>query len=539
MNKRFLHSLILTFVLWLLPCTGIAQDSGLVSLSVTPTLFEMSANPQQAWNSSVKVINNNPQELVVYAQVVNFAPQGETGQGKFVPVFESETHGATLAEWISITSEPFTIAPEQSVSIPFNVQVPPDAAPGGHFAAILIGTQPPDSAGGYQVKTSQIVTSLFFVRVAGDVVEEGVVREFRTVEKFVDAPEAQFEVRFENKGNVHLQPQGEILITNMWGKERGVIPINHQTHFGNVLPESVRKFEFSWRGETTLSDIGRYKAVLALAYGEDARKFATSTVYFYVIPLKALVIVLGSLIAIIALMTWAIKAYVRRMLALAGVNPDYRASSRPVNTYRRDGDVRIERRVSLQAPVQSGVLDLKKRLEGAHAMKDVISSVYSFIIAYRVFFLIFVLCVISIFAIFFFVREVTQEQRDYEVVIENTDADVTLSSEEIIYEKSETESVALNQDSQQYSLVLINASDTPGLGASLQGRLESEGYVITSLRADLEEVKERTVIVYDTELQEEALALSKLLKNALLSANTEIPQTTPQINVFIGNDLAF
>ena len=315
--------------------------------------------------------------------------------------------------------------------------------------------------------------------------------------------------------------------------------INHQTHFGNVLPESVRKFEFSWRGETTLSDIGRYKAVLALAYGEDARKFATSTVYFYVIPLKALVIVLGSLIAIIALMTWAIKAYVRRMLALAGVNPDYRASSRPVNTYRRDGDVRIERRVSLQAPVQSGVLDLKKRLEGAHAMKDVISSVYSFIIAYRVFFLIFVLCVISIFAIFFFVREVTQEQRDYEVVIENTDADVTLSSEEIIYEKSETESVALNQDSQQYSLVLINASDTPGLGASLQGRLESEGYVITSLRADLEEVKERTVIVYDTELQEEALALSKLLKNALLSANTEIPQTTPQINVFIGNDLAF
>lgn len=515
------------------------QESRVLSLSVTPTLFEMSATPLQAWNSSVKVINNNPQELTVYAQVVNFAPQGETGQGKFIPVFEQETNGATLAEWIDISHEPITIPPEQSHAIPFTVNVPEGAAPGGHFAAILIGTQPPDTSGGYQMKTSQIVTSLFFVRVAGDVVEDGNVREFRTTERFVDAPEAQFEVRFENKGNVHLQPQGEIVITNMWGKERGVIPINHQTHFGNVLPESIRKFEFSWKGEATLSDIGRYKAVLALAYGDDARKFATSTTYFYVIPFKAMLIVLGSFGAIVFLLATAIKAYVRRMLALAGVDPRTEHMRQGQRTYRKDGDVLIVRAVSIQAPVTEGVTDLQNRIRSVKETRELVSVLSGYVVSYRTFFLSALLVMLSITAIVFFFIEVTKEQRDYEVTIDAIDSDITISSEEILYERSNETSAPLPAvTDQQYSLILVNSSDTPGAGASLQAFLQNKGYMITELHADLESTKERTVIVYDNQLQEEALILSGMLENALLSADAR-PSEAPSITVFIGNDLQF
>ena len=246
-NRRISFFCFCVGLVLLLPTLMYAQ-SGL-SLSVTPTLFEMSAVPSQTWNSSVKIINNNKTDITVYAQVVNFAPQGEQGEGKFLPVFEKATEGSTLAEWISISSEPILIEPEKSFSIPFTVSVPQNAAPGGHFAAILIGTKPPKTDGSIKVQTSQIVTSLFFVKIAGDVKEEGTVREFRVVNSFVDTPKANFEVRFENKGNVHLQPQGEIVITNMWGKERGIIPIsekdcspsqensNLRILFGNTLPK--------------------------------------------------------------------------------------------------------------------------------------------------------------------------------------------------------------------------------------------------------------------------------------------------------------
>ena len=537
---------ILLSVLLFVPVSLYAQERTGLSLSVTPTLFEMSAVPLQSWSSSVKVINNNPQPITVYANAVNFAPQGETGEGKFIPILEEGQDGTTLVEWIDITSEPVTIEAEQSMAIPFTVAVPQDATPGGHFAAILIGTRPLDTDERFQVKTAQIVTSLFFVRVAGDVVEDGKIREFRTTEAFVDTPQANFEVRFENEGNVHLQPQGEIVITNMWGKERGLIPINHKTHFGNVLPDSIRKFEFSWSGEPSFNDIGRYKAVLTLAYGDEERKFVTRSLYFYVIPFKALAVVLGSLIAFILFVSWGIKAYVRRMLMLAGVEPESSRSTAMQRSFQKEGDVRIVRRTSIQAPVRSGMLDLKQRLQGVTAFADRIKTLVSFVAAYRVFFVSVVVIVLAAVAGIVFFVDVTQEQRDYEVVIENADTNVTLSSEEILYDKVEkepelaTSSAMLEEvEVQSYELVLVNSSDTPGAAASLQSELEKKGYSIADLQSDFEESKDRTVIVYDLAFQTEALSLSKLLGNALLSARPENEgEESADIVIYIGNDLS-
>jgi hypothetical protein len=72
-------------------CAHVAHgQGGGLSLSVTPTLFQMSAVAGQSWSSGVKVINNNPHELTVYAQVVNFAPQGESGEGKLIPSHVSQ-----------------------------------------------------------------------------------------------------------------------------------------------------------------------------------------------------------------------------------------------------------------------------------------------------------------------------------------------------------------------------------------------------------------------------------------------------------------
>jgi hypothetical protein len=538
--RRILSSAALAILL-LFPAGTFAQapSSGL-SLSVTPTLFEMSANPTQEWSSTVKVINNNPYPLTIYADVSNFAPQGETGQGKFVPVDPAAADGSTLAEWITITREPLTIEPEQSAQLPFTVHVPQDAAPGGHFAAILIGTKPPEESGKIQVSTSQVVTSLFFVRIAGDVKEDGRVREFRVMKDLVTTPHADFQVRFENKGNVHLQPQGEIDITNMWGKERGVIPINHETHFGNVLPESIRNFEFSWKGEQSFSDIGRYKAVLTLAYGEESRKFVTSTAYFYVVPVKPLLMVGGSLLFFIILITWSIKVYVRRMLLLAGIEPgEYRREYASIRSYHREGDIRIGSRASARAPFAAGMADFLARLRAETALSTRIASLWSFVIAYRAFFLVALGLLIFLTAATFFVISASKEQRDYEVTINNAGVPTTLSSEEILYDKTAADipQEVPEAPNNEYPLILVNSSETPGEAARLEGELEKEGYRIDGLESDLNETKDRSVIVYDPSLSNDALALSKKLGNALLSARPE-DATTTGITIYIGNDYA-
>ena len=38
---------------------------------------------------------------------------------------------------------------------------------------------------------------------------------------------------------MHIQPQGDIKIFNMWGQERGVIPVNRQTMFGKPFYQKV------------------------------------------------------------------------------------------------------------------------------------------------------------------------------------------------------------------------------------------------------------------------------------------------------------
>jgi len=536
-------SLLYVLAIWcisalLIPHALLAQQS--LALSVTPTLFEMSANPGQLWQSSVKVINSNSFDITVYARVVNFAPQGESGQGKLLPVFEKVTEGATLAEWIDITNESITIGREESETISFTVNVPKDASPGGHFAAILVSTQPPETdESELSIKTTQIVTSLFFVRVAGDVNESGSIRSFLTSGRFVQIPKTNFELRFENKGNVHLQPRGSITIYNMWGKERGYIPINHQTHFGNVLPDSIRNFEFSWVGERSFSDFGRYRAVASLSYGSDAKQSATSTAYFWVIPVKPLLITLGSLIAFGFFISWLIKLYVRRMLQLAGVSVDTRERM----TGRREvekGDIAIAKRSDVSAPLRSGLSDLHSRLAGNKALLGIIRAFSSFVISYKFFFIGLIGVCIGIGALIYFISDATESGRSYDVTIENPGVSTHLNAEEVAYQRiADRQNLpAIGVETEQrYTIDIVNTSDVAGTAAEAAATVTQLGYVIRSISFDESRVDKSSVVVFDSSVQEEALHIGRLIGGALPSSRSATgTEGLPNITLYVGTD---
>ncbi len=542
MIKRSICSLICLFVAFG-PLQVFAQAGGL-SFSITPTIFDMAAMPGQSWSSTLKVVNNNPYELTLFASVVNFQPQGERGHGAFFPVEPGDAEGRTLAEWMTVPADALVIPKESSLNVPVQIQVPGDATPGGHYAAIMIGTQPPDENGELQIKTSQIITALFFVRLAGDVVELGEVRTFRPLTRFAGSPEVSFELRFENKGTVHIQPQGEIRITNMWGKERGIIPVNRETNFGNVLPDSQRLFEFTWRGEASLLDIGRYKADVTLAYGQDTRKFVTRSAAFWVIPLQPVLIFLISFAAITWLITRSVRAYVRYMLRLSGIDPDAAGAPRaPSRHVLNEGDVRIQRRVGVNAPVAVGYADLRTRLKGVTEWLAVLKVFVNFVRAYPVFFSSVFGFVVMFIALWWYLSSVTIEQRDYEVTIDSTTNPVTISSEEILYERNQsaaepttvTSDVASSTE-QVFELRVVNASATPGTGGVVADVLTAAGYQVAALTAELGAPKSTSVIVFDPALEAEALALSDALGGWLLSAFADGTAELPVITLFVGDD---
>jgi len=399
----------------------LAEESQI--LSVTPPLFQLSVEPGDVWQSNIKVVNGNSYPLTVYADVVNFDATGEGGQGSFTPVFDSGQDNTTLAEWIEIVGGPHVIPPEQTKDVPFFVDIPEDASPGGHYAAILISTEPSENSGDnkFAVQTSQAVTSLFFVRIEGDVEEVGSIREFAPIEKFLETPAVELSLRFENKGNVHLQPRGDILITNMWGTERGKIPVNYQTHFGNVLPDSIRNFSFLWESEFHITDIGRYTAEAVLTYGENGSKSATSITHFWVIPVKATLLTLTVVIVFVGLIVLMVRAYIRRMLSLAGVDPD--VSNDQGETFETELP-----RAKLSAPIKDGVLDLRTQLSTSKGSDHVLKTVFGFLVKYKLFFISLSVLIIIFIVTAVYIGGATDTDKEYEVIIKNGEISQSVES---------------------------------------------------------------------------------------------------------------
>ncbi len=378
-----------------------------LALTITPPLIKINISPGEIFSSSVKIVNNNPSDLTVYAFIRDFkGGTGEGGQIEFIE--EKEIEGKErylLSKWIDISREQILIPPYQSKQVPFTIRVPREAEPGGKYALILVGTNP--STGkipGGGIKISSLVSSLLLVNVRGAIIEKARIREFSTEKNFYQKPEVKFTLRVENMGNVHIQPQGEIKIYNFWGKERGFIPINHKTEFGNVLPKSIRRWEFVWNGEGSPLEAGRYKAVLTLIYGNETKQTLSQTLYFWVLPIIPVLSILGGVFLFFAFIFLTVRTYVKRAIFLAQKEAGVISTSQ----------VRFQPLI-LRKPITQAFKDFRKKKKES---KNKI-EVFSFLIKRWLKPIAAILIIIlGITAISLYFKEVLKSSRGYKIIIE-------------------------------------------------------------------------------------------------------------------------
>lgn len=541
---KFLIPRILAILL-AFPGISLAQES--VSFTVSPTIFDMTANPGQTWRSTIRVINTNSFDLPITVEVANFAPKGESGAPQFFPVTPDTPANSTFAQWIT-TDKEIVIPAEKAIELPLTINVPADAAPGGHFAAIMISTKPANEPGKEtKVQTSQVISSLVFLRVSGDVTENSSVRSFRTTDYFLSQPETTFELRIENKGNVHVQPRGEIKILNMWGQERGKIPVNQQTLFGNVLPNSVRKYSFTWSGDWSITDIGRYTAKATLSYGVDGKQSMVADTAFWVIPWKILFTVFAVIGGFIALVSWAIKAYVRRMLTLAGVAPGSSPTivTQAPKTIKQTKILPLEpkgvaitktKSLRLTAPIEAGMLDLRSRLKNTSTLTSSMETILMFVRHYWKFFSAALAVVIFIGLFVWFLMGAFTPSRDFEVTIEEEGRSVKVSgSEQPEIKPAQTETMP-QASSTTIPVSIINRSGDESMTRRVQEKLQKASFTVAKTSNEFDSIEQKTVIVYNPADAETALSLSKVLNNALLSSYVDSEKSTREIIIYLGVD---
>lgn len=203
-----------------------------------------------------------------------------------------------LRKYILPEVSSFELEQGEKITLTITIDIPAGTPPGGRFGTVLLSSTPStDGLSETEKSGAKIITrlgSLFFVRVNGDVVEDGALKDFRIdggkLLYTTGTPES-FEILFENNGNVHLNPYGSITVRNLAGKDVDEIEIKPYY----ALPDSLRSRTVAWERELMM---GRYTAELKLypGYGEE---FTLRKISFWVIPLPIIAGVLAILLLVI------------------------------------------------------------------------------------------------------------------------------------------------------------------------------------------------------------------------------------------------
>ncbi len=272
--------------------TATSTNLDKLGLTVSPVVDEFTAKPASTVSRQVKITNPVRQTITLYPVVLNFYTNNDQGQPTFYTLQERSSQ-YSLSDWVSFPQKSVTIAPGQSEQFPYTIAVPADGEPGGHYGAVLFSTEPPTvTQNQSQVSVVGLIGTLVLVSVPGDVVQKTVISTF-DAPSFLVQPPVRLALTFNNLGNIHTKPTGEIRIKNMFGSLVTSLKVNEG--LSNVLPQSQRKFNLAWK--FGWQRIGYYTATAIIAYGNPEQAL-TATRSFIIIPIWFFVLI-GLLIALI------------------------------------------------------------------------------------------------------------------------------------------------------------------------------------------------------------------------------------------------
>lgn len=304
---------LLVGVFAFLPLAAMAQTPE--GLELKPAVIEDNATPGQVYQFTIKVTNISPNEKSFYASAKDIKGLDSNG----LPVFaaEGETTDYSLSSWLALPQEQIVLKAGETRAIPFSIRVPANSSPGAHFGGVFLSAQAPklSSTGagvGYSVGT------IIALKIAGDVIEDAQLREFSTDRFVYSSSTVNFLSKVENRGNVLARPHGLIEISDMFGKKVGTLTVNDTA--APVFPGSDRTYPVSWTADGFA--FGRYQAVASLVYGDQARKTISGTTSFWILPLKPILTVLGALLALVLVLYFGIRSYIRKTLRAMGASPD-------------------------------------------------------------------------------------------------------------------------------------------------------------------------------------------------------------------------
>ena len=270
----------LAYTIKTLPGLGVTGDFALSTGKI-----ELALNPGSSTVSNITVTNRIGKESRFKIEVEDFGPSSNTGE--LTKLYGDDSGPYSLKKYLVPEINEFTLKQGEQISIAIAVSIPADAPAGGLYGCVLISNIPEVTPGEGnkiqgQVGLASRLGVLFFVKVNGEVKESGNLASFNSSKLFYTNVPIKLAYTFNNDGNIYLDPQGTIVIKNIFNST--VSEIKTDPFF--VLPKSKRTIAEEWSSEFML---GRYTATLNLdrGYGGNIDK---KTISFWVVPVPVIII---------------------------------------------------------------------------------------------------------------------------------------------------------------------------------------------------------------------------------------------------------
>jgi hypothetical protein len=288
-------------------------------MKVSPVRTDVIMSPGQSKTVTVTIQNVTKNDGSYTVITNDFQAKDETGAPSLLLNGSlNAQHG--LKQYMS-APKTVAVAAGQQKEVPVTVTLPANIAGGGYYGAVRFA---PATAGqnGANVSLSGSVASLILVSVPGDVTDNLQIASFSASHGdssgsfFTSNKDLSATVRFRNAGNVQEQPFGKILLKK-GDKTLSSYEINTSDPRGNVLPDSIRRFDVPLKG---VGSFGKYSLVGNFGYSSKGQLVSAST-SFYVVPLPLVIVAIIIVLLLVALLAAgprAIRRYNQRVLRRAG-----------------------------------------------------------------------------------------------------------------------------------------------------------------------------------------------------------------------------
>lgn len=302
------------------------------ALEIAPPLITLTANPGQVINTTVQLRDITKTNLEVTNEIDDFVAAGEDGTPKIITGNDS-TNPFQLKQWIKPLPA-FTLTPNQIQKLPVTIDIPKNASPGGHYGVIRFTGIPPQLKG-TGVSLSASIGALVLLTVNGNIKHQLSVTELATsqnnkVAKLFQSTPLTFVVKLKDTGNIQEEPEGVIVVKDMFGKAVAGVNINLPPR--NVLPDSTRMFtanlDHAALGSKRL--FGYYHATLTARYGAGYGQITTAETSFWVIPYKLVAIIIFLLLVAFFAIRFMLQRYKKKILG----QTTKKSAKRPTNRRR-------------------------------------------------------------------------------------------------------------------------------------------------------------------------------------------------------------